>query len=700
MSTVPKALPQPPASDRYSFDRAVVGGITVLTLRGTLNEAFEGRKLAETTKTKQVVVDMREVRRFASWGMTEWMDFLRISAQREVYLVECSAYAVSQINLITGLLGQARLVSFYASFRCQTCSQEIETRFLIPRDREAIRELPGSHQECPRCGGEAPLEEYPAAFFETIAARPAFDIDDEVLDYFRTHFKYDLAPDLTRFRAHRRRRNAYTYLRFSGSLGLLPVEPLVAASEGTTVVDLVGTVYSPVEIGPWRAYVQAALAKVQALHLLDCPPGFFESAVAIEDLHDKLKVRTFALLYECLRCNTAIPYMVDVAENLEHLAAGVAPPAQCPSCQTPLVAQMTPEQVTHLRALPARDRDAELDGFLAKVRSEPSEKLENCLAASARKPARSGGPSRAVYVALGLSVLLLGGLGAVAIGMWKERESAPPAAVVTPPVPAPPDAPTFTRPDWILSDVPASAYCHELINRVICVGVSTYRPTRDDAVAEANDAALEELVAAVGLKISDPVFRESVVPAYNDVRAKAMSALQAADIDRNGAKYAEAAEVVRKARKRVAELLQVSGGAAVPSQRSDWYWEEYAGEKGKANEVLVFVRYDITGDAMKALVEKYSAATPVLGASATTAFPAVAWQSADFTGGAMLTKTGRPFSSAGITAQSVVMAVGDQRVIDVPGFARRLEEWKQGTGDLELTVKTGDAPARVVKIKR
>jgi hypothetical protein len=392
--------------------------------------------------------------------------------------------------------------------------------------------------------------------------------------------------------------------------------------------------------------------------------------------------------------------MVDVAENLEHLAAGVAPPAQCPSCQTPLVAQLTDEQVAHLRALPARDRNVELDGFLAKVRNEPSEKLENCTALSARKPARSGGPNRAVYVALGLSILLLGGLGAVALGMWKDRAPAPPAAVVAPPGPATPDAPTFTRPDWILSDVPSSAYCHEMINRVMCIGVSTYRPTRDDAVAEANDAALEEMVAAIGLKISDPTFRESVVPAYNAVRAKAMSALQGADLDRNSDKYAEAADVVRKARKRVAEIFQASGGAAVPSQRSDWYWEEYAGEKGKANEVLVFVRYDITSDAMKSLVEKYSTSAPVLGASATTAFPAVAWQSTDFTGGAMLTKTGRPFAGAGLNAQSVVMAVGGQRVADASGFARRLEEWKQGTGDLELTVKTGDTPARTVKIKR
>src|SRR6186997_1356223 len=140
MPPAPKALPK----EKFTVEKSIVGGITLLTLQGTLDHDFEGRKLAESIKTKKLVVSMRSVRRFASWGMSEWMDFLRINADRDLYLVECSTYAVSQINLVTGLLGHGKLVSFYASFRCGSCSEELETLFLIPRDRAAIRELPGS----------------------------------------------------------------------------------------------------------------------------------------------------------------------------------------------------------------------------------------------------------------------------------------------------------------------------------------------------------------------------------------------------------------------------------------------------------------------------------------------------------------------------------------------------------------------------
>src|SRR6185503_11521866 len=112
---MPQALaPRPPATEKFAFEKATSGKVTLLALQGTLHNAFEGRKIAASIRSKKIVVSMRDVRRFASWGMTEWMDFLRINADRDLYIVECSTYAVGQINLVTGLLGHAKLLSFYA----------------------------------------------------------------------------------------------------------------------------------------------------------------------------------------------------------------------------------------------------------------------------------------------------------------------------------------------------------------------------------------------------------------------------------------------------------------------------------------------------------------------------------------------------------------------------------------------------------
>lgn len=683
--------------EKFAFDKATFGGVSLLTLRGTLDHAFEGRKIADAVHTKKLIVSMRNVRRFASWGMSEWMTFLQLNATRELYLVECSTYAVSQMNLVTGLLGHGRLVSFYAAYRCSACGKEHDTRFLVPRDRAIIRDLPESHQECATCGGLARLEEYPAAFFETIAGRPAFDIDDEVLEVLRAQLKYDLVPDATRFRAYRRVRKGDTYLRLSGSLETLPSDVLAAASEGTTIVDLESVGFEPGQVIPWRAYMRAVLPRVKSLQLLSCPLGFLEHAVALEDLQDKVKIRTFALAYDCVRCETATAHFVEVAEHLEQLVNGVAPAMQCPTCASPLVAILPPSQLASLRCLPARDRDAELDKFLAAVRRVPSDKLESCSTATPSRPARShDGARRVLYAAAVLALLIIGGLAVVAVELWNQRDPASQGKAAAT-VPGRPPAPTFERPAWIVSDVPSTAYCHDMINRLMCVGVSAYRRSRNEAVAEANDAALEELVSVVGLKIADPFFRETVIASYSGVRAELLSTLQSAEIDPTSDAYTAAATAVTKARKRVVDVLRASGGAAVPTQRSDWYWEEYAAKAG-GNETLVFVRYDVTLDAVRALVEKYSATTPVLGSVAMTAFPALAWQYSEFAGGALVTKVGRLLGDAGIAPPALVTAVGSARVADAPSLVRRLDE--SPSDSIALTVMTGDAPVRTVELRR
>src|SRR5262249_18252059 len=113
-----------------------------------------------------------------------------------------------------------------------------------------------------------------------------------------------------------------------------------------------------------------------------------------------------------------------------------------------------------------------------------------------------------------------------------------------------------------------------------------------------------------------------------------------------------------------------------------------------------FVRYDVSPDAVKSLVETYSVATQIDGAAVVTAFPGLAWEYPDFAGGALLRKRGGPLAGSGVAAPALLTAVGDQPVRDAAGLARRLEEWKPASGSLSLTVKTGSAPAQVIKLSR
>jgi len=694
MPTTQQAHP----TNKFKIDRTASGSITYLAMHGILDENFEGAKVAASVRTKKLVVSLREVRRFASWGMAEWMNFLRATAEHDLYLVECSTYAVNQMNLVTGLLGHGKLVSFYLPYRCGGCGEEFETLMVVPRDRAAIRDLADSERACATCGGSARVDKYPATMCAALAERAVFDMDDEVVEFLRDQLKYELTPDVSRFRAYRRAGKGNVYLRLTGNMTALPVEPLARASEGVTIVDLANVVFDPADLTQWRNYVRTAQATVSSLQLLDCPAGFLERGVRAEDLESKLKVRTFALQYLCPNCNTVGSAMVDVAEHLEQLTEGMVPTAYCPTCQSGLVARTGDSGL--LRRLPAREHDAALDAFLAKARATPSDKLEDCLIVRPTKPvAAPGGVPRSVYIGSALAALTIAGL-AVALFVWKG--SGDPVAqpgTSSPPIVPPAPNPALQRPDWILSDVPSSSFCQDMLNRLVCVGVSPYRRTKEDATSDANDAALEELVNAVSLKISDPFLRDGVLPGYSAARTKALSALQSVETDRTSAAYSAADDAVRKARRRVVEVLRASGGAAVPARRSDWYWEEYAIDKtAGGSEFLVFVRYDINLDAMKVLAEKYSVVTPVGGASVVTAFPGLAWQYAEFSGGAMVEKPGGALSGPAFAAQHIVTAVGDQHIVDAAGLARRVEEGK--AGNLSLTVKPGDAPAKPVELRR
>lgn len=690
-----------PHHDRYSVDKTAVGGVTFVTLRGTLNEDFEGRKLASSFRTRKVVIEMRDVRRFASWGMSEWMDLLRECGNDDLYLVECSTYAVSQLMLITGLLGQAKLVSFYASYRCAGCSEELQNLFLIPRDRAAIREMRGSTESCPTCGGTAQIEAYSAAFFDAIANRPTFDIDDEVLSFMRTRFNYDLSADLTRFRAFRRTHKGYTYIRLSGNIATL--RPDVLASEGTTVVDLAQVVFDPDQLGAWRDYLKSATTRVKSLQLENCPPGFLEHAVRSDDLRERVKIRTFTASYECVTCGTRSLHLVDVAKNLEELVQGALPTARCRQCQATIEATPSNELKLMVSSLPARDHDTALDTFISKSQSEPIDNLENCF--DQKKPTQAVAPSsrRLRYAIIPLSVVAVVGLAVGVTRLLNGANKDPIAGTTGSAQAVIPPPPTFTRPDWIVSDIPSSGHCQDMINRLMCVGVSAFRDNRDEGLVEASDVALEELVNAVALKITDANFKDTIMPMYSQVRSKFLSELQAADLNRKNKTASNAFagvvidENVRKTRKRVVDVLRGSGGTAVPAQRSDWYWEEYTTENGTGTEFLVFIRYDISIDAMRTLVEKYSATTTVLGSSLTTAFPALAWSHASFNGGALFTNVHKPFADAGIGPQQIVVAVADQRVTDAAGFAKAIDAT---SGDLKLTtILVGDAPAKVVTVK-
>src|SRR5262245_43622284 len=64
-------------------------------------------------------LNLRHVKRMNSHGVRSWLDNIRkMPGSATLELIECSPAMIDQVNLVAGLLGRGRVVSFYVPMHC------------------------------------------------------------------------------------------------------------------------------------------------------------------------------------------------------------------------------------------------------------------------------------------------------------------------------------------------------------------------------------------------------------------------------------------------------------------------------------------------------------------------------------------------------------------------------------------------------
>ena len=109
-----------------AIDRFADGRLTCLKLAGTIDESFDGKRLAATVDAATLVLDVGEIRKISSFGIREWVDFIGAIAARGVaiYLVECAPKVVDQLNMVANFAGSGRVYSFYLPYHCDYCDRD------------------------------------------------------------------------------------------------------------------------------------------------------------------------------------------------------------------------------------------------------------------------------------------------------------------------------------------------------------------------------------------------------------------------------------------------------------------------------------------------------------------------------------------------------------------------------------------------
>src|SRR5258706_6334244 len=133
--------PIEPTERKLTIEKFADGPFTCLKFVGTIDESFDGKKIAKTIEAEWLVVDLGGVKKISSFGIREWVDFMTTASKqsKQLTLIECAPKVVDQLNMVANFAGGGRVFSFYAPFRCDYCDSEQRTLLEVSKDFEAIK---------------------------------------------------------------------------------------------------------------------------------------------------------------------------------------------------------------------------------------------------------------------------------------------------------------------------------------------------------------------------------------------------------------------------------------------------------------------------------------------------------------------------------------------------------------------------------
>ena len=146
------------------IDTRPVGNMTVVTLRGRINEAFRGGELGRSL-SGVVVFDLAEVDRVSSFGVKGWLQMLDTSRMVACYFYRCSEAVINQITMMRNFCGPGRIHSLMVPYACSHCGEEFGSLYEAVSDREYLLGRSPARVSCPNCSNPADMDDDPWSYF-------------------------------------------------------------------------------------------------------------------------------------------------------------------------------------------------------------------------------------------------------------------------------------------------------------------------------------------------------------------------------------------------------------------------------------------------------------------------------------------------------------------------------------------------------
>ncbi len=681
-------LPQPsggheaPAAPKLQIEKFADASIACLKFIGTIDESFEGKKIARSVVADTLVLDLGGVKKISSFGIREWVDFVSTASKqvKQMLLIECAPKVVDQLNMVANFAGGGRVFSFYVPFRCDYCDTEQRVLLEVAKDYEAIKAMKLADRPCPSCKESMYFDDDGATYFSYVLGQGPVELAPDVIAFLAAKLDYRVGTIDQKLRVDKIIEGRLTYLRLAGDLNnTFPREKLAEGLEGTVIVDLNGVPrVEPAGAAEWRGFMQMVAPLVEQVLIVGVQPALLEKICGRDDLGPKGVVVDIVLPYTCGSCGTTSTQSVDVAEHHDVLKFATAPEQRCPSCKAAMQCSASEQTMTVLPGLPKPALTKDVERQIGMLKARKVEKKTSTGVVAVPKVAAAQPSSRAVPILLALVVVVVAAAGIVFyMKSAKERTPGPYGAGPVVERSAP------QRPAWITTAAtPGAAYCSEDGGAIACVGVSTLSPSQEDAEDEASDAAIEAIAFELGARVPDKAWQNVIPAIYGPARDAKLAALN------RDLQSTQARRDVRDGRRAVAHALR-----GVESTAAGRYWEAFDARDGRRHVAFVQVKLDAA--AAKKLIEGYAKRETVDGATVVAFFPGLAWKYPKLDRGAVivgLEKGG--VQELGVAEKSIVLAVDGRDVVDATGFVKILDEERtqlaERGGSLRLLVQ-GDS---------
>jgi anti-anti-sigma regulatory factor len=668
---------------KLTIEKFADAAIACLKFSGTIDESFEGKKIARSIQADTLVLDLGGVKKISSFGIREWVDFATTAVKqvKQMIMIECAPKVVDQLNMVANFAGGGRVFSFYAPFRCDYCDSEQRALLEVSKDFEAIKSMKLGDRPCPSCKESMYFDEDGATYFSYVLQQGGFELDADVVSFLAAKLDYRVGSIDQKIRVDKLIDGRVTYLRLTGDLNnTFPREKLAEGLEGTVIMDVTSVArVEPAGAAEWRGFTQMVAPLVEQLYLVGVHPSFLEKLCDKEGLGPKGVVIDMTLPYTCSACGQSGQQSINVAEHHEVLKFATAPELRCAQCKAAMACTASEQAMTILPGLPKPAESKDLERQIGMLKARKFEKKQSTGLAAAAKGAAPRSAAVPILLALLLLVVVAGGI-VFYVKTTKEQEPGPYG--FGPVVARSQDA----RPGWIKPNVaPGIAYCGEDGGSLTCVGVSTVSPSQEDAEDEASDAAIESIAFELGKRITDKQWLATIPPIYTAARDAKLAALN------RDPQSTQARRDVRDGRRAVAQSLRRLTPALAR------YWEAFDARDGRRYVAFIQVKL-LASDATK-LIEAYTKRQTTFGATTVTFFPELAWKFPKLSRGAVVMAL-EPgvIQELGVAEHSVVLSVDGRDTPDAETFSKIVAEERaqlqERGGSLRLVVQSDSGDPR------